>query len=140
MSIKDEIIEELKRTRQELTDLVSDIPPEKEIYPEWRLKELLAHFAGWDDAALAGVRSCLAGKDPIIVAPLPLSHIVKEWQLNRELLIDLTAQIPEEKFEITTVFPWGETGTLAEMIRGISGHELFHIGEVRELKPKLMGE
>jgi hypothetical protein len=156
MSIKDEIIEELKRTRQELTDLVSDIPPEKEIYPEWRLKELLAHFAGWDDAALAGVRSCLAGKDPIIVAPLgpndynaktvserealPLSHIVKEWQLNRELLIDLTAQIPEEKFEITTVFPWGETGTLAEMIRGISGHELFHIGEVRALKPKLMGE
>lgn len=154
MGKKTEILEKLKQTRQELKDLVSDIPPEKEIYPEWGLKELLAHFAGWDDATIAGVRGCLSGQDPIIVAPrgaddynartvseresLPLGHIIKEWELNRELLLDLVEQIHEEKFDTQTIYPWGEEGTLGEMILGMAGHELFHIGEILELKPGLM--
>ncbi len=154
MSKRAEILEKLRRTRQELTDLVSDIPPEKEIYPEWGLKELLAHFAGWDDATLSGVRACLAGKNPIIIAPLgpddynsrtvnerealPLGHIIKEWELNRELLLDLVKQIPEDKLDTRTVYPWGEEGTLANLVLGMAEHELFHIGEIRELKPGLI--
>ncbi len=156
MSQKTEIIEKLKQTRQELKDLVADIPPEKEIYPEWGLKELLAHFAGWDDATIASVRGCLAGQNPIIVAPrgadeynartvseretLPLGHIIKEWELNRELLLDLVEQIPEEKFDTQTIYPWGEEGMLGNLIIGMAEHELFHIGEVSELKPGLMAE
>jgi len=154
MSQKNEIIEKLIKTRQELKDLVADIAPEKEIYPEWGVKELLAHFAGWDDAAIAGVRGALAGKNPIIVAPrgpddynartvseresLPLGHIIKEWELNRELLLDLVNQIPEEKFDTQTIYPWGEEGLLGNLIVGMAEHELFHIGEIRELKPGLM--
>jgi hypothetical protein len=154
MSKKAEIIAKLVQTRQELKNLVADIPPEKEIYPEWSVKELLAHFAGWDDAAVAGVRGVLAGKNPIIVAPLgpddynartvsereslPLAHIIKEWELNRELLLDLVEQIPEDKFDTQTIYPWGEEGTLGDLILGMAGHELFHIGEIRELKPGLM--
>lgn len=154
MSKKAEIIEKLLKTRQELKDLVADIAPEKEIYPEWGVKELLAHFAGWDDAAIAGVRGALAGKNPIIVAPrgaddynartvseresLPLGHIIKEWALNRELLLDLVEQIPENKFDTQTIYPWGEEGTLGDLIVGMAEHELFHIGEISELKPGLM--
>jgi len=156
MSQKIEIIEKLKQTRQEIKDLVADIPPEKEIYPEWGLKELLAHFAGWDDATAAGVRGCLAGENPIIVAPrgpneynartvseresLPLGHIIKEWELNRKLLLDLVEQIPEDKFDTQTIYPWGEEGTLADLALGMAEHELFHIGEIRELKPGLVAE
>lgn len=154
MSQKAEIIEKLTKTRQEIKDLVADIPPEKEIYPEWGLKELLAHFAGWDDATAAGVRGCLAGDNPIIVAPrgpneynartvseresLPLGHIIKEWELNRKLLLDLVEKIPEDKFDTHTVYPWTEEGTLADLILGMAEHELFHIGEIRELKPGLV--
>ena len=124
MSEKTEILEKLQKPRQELTDLVTDIPPEKEIYPEWRLKELLAHFAGWDDAVLIGARACLAGENPIVIAPLgpddynrrtvnerealPLDHIIKEWELNRELLMDLIETIPEDKFGTQTIYPWGD--------------------------------
>jgi len=154
MNQKAEIIEKLIKTRQEIKDLVADIPPEKEIYPEWGLKELLAHFAGWDDATAAGVRGCLAGENPIIVAPrgpneynartvseresLPLGHIIKEWELNRELLLSLAQKIPEDKFDTQTIYPWGEEGTLADLILGMAEHELFHIGEIRELKPGLV--
>ena len=156
MSQEAEIIAKLKETRQEIKELLSDIPPEKEIYPEWGLKELLAHFAGWDDATLTGVRGCLAGQNPIIIAPrgaddynartvseretLPIGHIIKEWELNRELLLDLVKQIPEEKFDTQTIYPWGEEGTLANLVLGMAGHELFHIGEIKELKPGLLGK
>ncbi len=154
MNKKAEVMEKLRKTRQELTDLVSDIPPEKEIYPEWRVKELLAHFAGWDDAAAAGVRGCLNGENPIIVAPrgpddynsrtvseretLPLGHIIKEWELNRKLLMELVEEIPEDKLETLTIYPWGEEGKLVDLILGMAGHELFHINEIRELKPGLI--
>ncbi|GAB4423704.1 MAG: hypothetical protein Kow002_13300 [Anaerolineales bacterium] len=154
MGQKEKLIELLQDTRKELADLVSDIPEDKEIYPSWRIKELLAHFAGWDDAAVAGVRACLAGQNPIIVAPLgpddynrrtvserealPLGHIIKEFDLNRELLIDLVKQVPEEKLEIQTVYPWGEEGTLENLVRGMAEHELFHIREIKALKPKLI--
>ena len=154
MSKKNEIFEKLQKTRQELADLLSDIPPEKEIYPEWKLKELLAHFAGWDDAVLIGARACLAGENPIIIAPLgpddynrrtvnereslPLGHIVKEWELNRELLMNLIEEIDEDKFDTDTIYPWGEEGSLGDLILGMAGHELYHIGEISELKPGLM--
>ena len=154
MGKKEELVTLLQNTRKELAALVSDIPEEKEIYPTWRVKELLAHFAGWDDAAIAGVRGCLAGQNPIIVAPLgpndynartvtereslPLGHIIKEFDLNRELLVDLVKQIPEEKFVTITVYPWGEEGPLEDLVRGMAEHELFHIREIKELKPGLV--
>ncbi|MCP4142691.1 MAG: DinB family protein [Chloroflexi bacterium] len=154
MSKKAEILKKLKETREELKDLVKDIPPEKEIYPEWGLKELLAHFAGWDDAALISSRACLDGENPIIVAPrgaddynsrtvteresLPLGHIIKEWELNRELLLDLVNEISEEKLSTKTIYPWGDEGTLSNLILGMAEHELFHISEIKGLKPKLM--
>ena len=154
MSQKAEIIKKLVQTRQELTDLVADIPPEKEIYPEWGVKELLAHFAGWDDAAVAGVQGALNGENPIIVAPrgpddynartvseretLPLELIIKEWEHNREALMALVESVPEDKFDTQTVYPWGEEGSLADLILGMAGHELYHIAEIRELKPGLM--
>ena len=153
MSQKAEIIEKLNTTRQELKDLLADIPPEKEIYPDWGIKELLAHFTGWDDAAAAGVRGALAGEDPIILAPrgpddfnartvseretLPLDLIIKEWEHNRQELLELTEQVPEEKFDIHTVYPWGEEGTLANLILGMAWHEHFHINEIKEQHPEL---
>ncbi len=154
MSKKNEILEKLQKTRQELTDLLSNIPPEKEIYPEWKLKELLAHFAGWDDAVLIGARACLAGENPIVIAPLgpddynrrtvterealPLEHIIKEWELNRELLLNLVEQIDDGKFATATIYPWGDEGTLGELILGMAGHEIYHIREIDELKPGLI--
>ena len=154
MSQKTEIVAKLLKTRQELKDLVADIPPEKEIYPEWGLKELLAHFAGWDDAAAAGVRGALAGEDPIIVAPrgpndfnartvseretLPLGLIIKEWEHNRKELLELAESVPEDKYDTRTIYPWGEEGTLGELILGMAEHELYHIAEIKELKPGLM--
>ena len=154
MSQKAEIIEKLLQTRKELSDLVADIPPEKEIYPEWRVKELLAHFAGWDDAATAGIRGALSGEDPIIVAPrgpddynartvseretLPLELIIKEWEHNRQELLELAESVPVDKYDTRTIYPWGEEGTLGELIMGMAEHELYHIAEIRELKPGLM--
>ncbi len=150
MLSKAQLIEHLKTTRQQLADLVSDIPPEEKIYPEWRVKELLAHFAGWDDAVLIALRAFLNGREPVVVAPrgvndynartveeresLPLAHIVKEWQLNRELLLDLIAQIPEEKFQSKVIYPWGEEGTLYDLVKGQADHDLYHLNEIQQMR------
>ncbi|GAB4534012.1 MAG: hypothetical protein Fur0018_23700 [Anaerolineales bacterium] len=150
MSTKTALLAHLKESRQKLADLVREIPPEEKIYPAWRVKELLAHFAGWDDAVLIALRAFLNGREPVVVAPrgvddynartveerqaLPLSHIIKEWQLNRELLLDLVEQIPEDKFQARVIYPWGEEGILYNLIEGQAGHDLYHWNEIRQAR------
>ncbi len=147
MSTKAALLAHLKESRQKLADLVSAIPPEEKIYPEWRVKELLAHFAGWDDAVLIALRAFLNGSEPIVVAPrgaddynartveerspLPLEHIIREWQLNRELLLNLISQVPEEKLQATVVYPWGEEGVLYTLLESQAQHEEYHYAEIQ---------
>ncbi len=149
MSGRDTLIAQLEHSRQELADLIAGIPEDRFIYPAWRVKELLAHFAGWDDAVLIALRAFLNGQEPIVVAPrgaddynartvqerqsLPLAHIVSEWRLTRERLLNLVRKIPEDKLDAVVVYPWGEEGPLRDLLAGQAEHERYHSREIRTL-------
>ena len=48
MSTKTKLIEELKTSRADLLALLDEVNDQSEIYPEWQMKEFLAHLSGWD--------------------------------------------------------------------------------------------
>ncbi len=149
MSGRDTLIAQLEDSRRELAGLIAGIPEDRFIYPAWRVKELLAHFAGWDDAVLIALRAFLNGQEPIVVAPrgadeynartvqerqsLPLAHIVSEWRLTRERLLNLIRKIPAEQLDAAVVYPWGETGPLRGLLAGQAEHERYHSREIRAL-------
>ena len=47
---------------------------------------------------------------------------------------DESRQMASEKFTVTLTFPWGETGTVAQVIRGmIIPHEREHFQEIKTI-------
>ena len=103
---------------------------EKEIYRGWRLKELLAHMSGWDDAVIAAIQAHADGTEVGTPASrgidaynaetvatretLDYDHVRREWDRTHELLMNALKELPLEKYHEALNFPWGETGTKRE--------------------------
>ena len=69
MVTKEKLIHWLEDSHEKLEKLVAEVDCEKEIYPGWTIREILAHFTGWDDAVIASLKSHAAGGVPTGSAP-----------------------------------------------------------------------
>lgn len=120
----------------------------KEIYRGWKLKELLAHMSGWDDAVIASLHAHVDGSGFLTPAmhginaynaqtvstreALDYDHVRREWDRTHELIIETLQNLPQEKFQQPLVFPWGETGTVAYLVETFVEHEEQHAAHLRE--------
>jgi uncharacterized damage-inducible protein DinB len=117
---KDNIIAELIEARRNLLDAASSLSPaeQDEVFlGVWSVKDLLAHFVGWDFANLESVKGILVGQLPNFY-----SHYDRDWQsFNARLvaehkrddfadlissienshreLVDFLKTVPAEEFE-----------------------------------------
>jgi hypothetical protein len=150
MVTKDELVQWLEDSHQKIKGLVSQVDRNLEIYPGWTIREVLAHFTGWDDAVLACLKSHAAGGVPTVVAErgpdvynaaavaereaLSFEHIYKEWQYTHEQLKIAIRDLPPEKMEEQIVFPWGQTGNVEDLVVGLTReHEVSHASDIEGL-------
>jgi hypothetical protein len=121
-----------------------------EIYPNWTIKEMLAHLVGWDDATAMTLRAFGAGQptsrlavrgidayNAQIVAEradLQYEQIVREWELVREQLKAILNDLPAERLGDMIVSPWGPVMTVARLVAIIAYHEVEHAVVVQELR------
>jgi len=154
MQGKDHLIRQLDQARQALLAILEMIPSGSEIYPTWKLKELLAHLAGWDEAAIASIQAYMAGEAPVTPAgvginaynaqsvacraSLSLEQVRVECEQRREGLKALIRQMEEGQLNAPLVLPWKGTGSVAQIVEIYAEHELEHAAELREAlnKPK----
>ena len=150
MEEKTRLIQQLDAARVKMRAELADIDQQVEIYPGWTIKHVLAHIAGWDDATIASLRAHAGGEEPGTPAtegidayneasvatrdPLSYDRIAKEWELARDQLKAAIKDMPPEKFDEPLLFPWGETGTVAQIVGIFAHHENGHAEEIRQLK------
>ena len=144
-----ELIRQLEESHKNIEQIVSKINLQQEIYPGWTIREILAHFTGWDDAVLASLKSHAAGGVPTIVAErgpdaynaatvteretLSFEHIYQEWQHTHEQLKIAIRDLPPEKMDQKIVFPWGQTGNLEDLVVGLTTeHEVSHAKDIEK--------
>jgi len=139
-----------EKRREALKPLVAQAEAymDKEIFRGWRLKELLAHMSGWDDAVLEALRAH-KNDEPIGMPAsrgidaynaqtvstretLTFEHIRREWDRTHELIIQAIHDLPEEKVTTPLVFPWGDFGTVAYLVEIFVEHEEEHAHHLRE--------
>ncbi|HBX69506.1 MAG TPA: hypothetical protein DEH25_09025 [Chloroflexi bacterium] len=147
MATKEQLIQWLEESHKKIERLVAQIDSHQEIYPDWTIREILAHFTGWDDAVVASLRSHAAGGIPEVMAPrgpdfynaatvteretLDFDLIYREWQTTHEQLKITIQALPPEKMEASIVFPWGERGNVENLVIGLtSGHEMSHAKDI----------
>lgn len=141
------LIERLQATRKPLEEVIAQAPTDKEIYRNWKIKQVMDHISGWDNVVIEALTTHARGKP---IAPtisrgvnaynaettssrqsLSLEHTKKEFHDTREALIQALNDLPDEKFNQPLAFPWGEMGTVAYLIEIFVEHEEHHCSHVR---------
>jgi hypothetical protein len=150
MESKAKLIGRLMESHQQIEELVPQVDPNLEIYPGWTISAILAHFTGWDNAAIVSLNTLAAGDVPSVVAEgdhnlhnlisvsereaLSFEQIFQDWQNTHEQLKIAIRDLSPEKMEANFVFPWGQVGNIADLIIGLTAdHEAIHMQDVQIL-------
>jgi uncharacterized damage-inducible protein DinB len=141
------LIERLNSTRKPLEEVSAQAPTDKDIYKNWKIKQIMDHISGWDDVIIEALTTHAKG-EPITPTvsrginaynaetttsrqTLSLELTRKEFQSTRLALIQALNDLPDEKFNQPLIFPWGEIGTVAYLIEIFVEHEEYHCAHVR---------
>lgn len=149
MKNREELIAALDEARRRLDSVLERVPADMEVYPSWKLKQVLDHIAGWDDAVLASIRAHARGELPVVTAPrgidyynqqtvstresLPLHHSRREYEVTREMLKQAIREIPEEKYTQPFVSPWGDMENVEQLVAIFIHHETVHAAEIQAI-------
>jgi len=152
MSDKATYIKRYKTARAEMVEIVKLAQGNQTIYQPWRMKEVLDHITGWDDAVIASIKSFLAGDVPAtpasrgidaynaetVTSREAISYEVtqREWEASRVELLGLMQKMTDEQLHTTFAFPWGESGTIENLVEIFTEHEETHAKEIREIIEK----
>ena len=152
MSHKETYIKRYEAARAELREILSLAQGNPTIYEPWRMKEVLDHITGWDDAVIASIKSFLAGDVPATPAArgidsynadtvtsreaIPYEMTQREWEASRTELLDLLRKMTDEQLHTPFVLPWGSQGTIEDLVEIFTDHEETHAKEIREIIQK----
>ena len=154
MSDKESYIKRYEAARAELRDIVKLAQGNPTIYQPWRMKEVLDHITGWDDAVIASIKSLLAGDVPATPASrgidaynaetvtsreaIPYEVTQREWETSRAELLELLGKLSHEQLHTPFALPWGDQGTIEDLVEIFTEHEETHAKEIREIMEKKM--
>jgi hypothetical protein len=149
MSDRNTYIKRLEAARLEMCEIVKYAQGNPTIYEPWRMKEVLDHITGWDDAIITSIRSLLAGEPPATPAArgidyynaqtvssreaIPYEVTQREWEASRVTLLNLISQMTEEQLHTRFVLPWGAQGTVEDLVEIFTEHEETHAKEIHEI-------
>jgi hypothetical protein len=145
-------IQRLKNARAEMQEIVKLAQDNPTIYEPWRMKEVLDHITGWDDAVSASIKSLLTGEPPATPAArgldyynaetvssreaIPYEVTQWEWEASRAVLLGLISDMTEEQLHTHFTLPWGAQGTIEGLVEIFTEHEETHAKEIREMIEK----
>lgn len=152
MSERETYIKRYENARAEMREIVRLAQGNQTIYQPWRMKEVLDHITGWDDAVIASVKSFLAGDIPATPAlrgidaynaetvssreAIPYAVTQREWETSRAELLSLLSKMTDEQLHTPFGFPWGGQGTIEDLVEIFTEHEETHAKEIREIIEK----
>ena len=153
MSDKATYLKRYENARAEMREIVKLAQGNQTIYQPWRMKEVLDHITGWDDAVIASIKSFLAGDIPATPASrgidaynvetvtsreaIPYEVTQREWEASRAELLGLMQKMTDEQLHTSFVFPWGDEGTIEDLVEIFTEHEETHAKEIRGIIEKV---
>jgi hypothetical protein len=149
MSDLDTYIQRYETAREEMREILNLAKGNPTIYEPWRMKEVLDHITGWDDAVIASIKSFLAGEVAATPASrgidayntdtvtsreaIPYEVTQREWEASRTELLSLLQRMTDEQLHISFVLPWGAQGTIEDLVEIFTEHEETHAKEIRTI-------
>lgn len=136
------IITRMEQSRARLNAVLNKIAPQMEIYPTWKVKQLMDHIAGWDELVYATLIGYLHGEKPSLKvkggidgynaesisarSDISLEQSRQEYDAARQKVLQALREIPPEKMSQKFPAPWGGTCTVNSIVKIFVSHELEH--------------
>lgn len=149
MNQRETLIQCLETSRAHMTMHLDEIDRNRNVYPLWTVREILAHLSGWDDATIAFIHALVEGREPATPAArgmdvynaetvatreeLDYDHIYREYIETRRVLLELIRSMPEEKITQNYTLPWGGDGSLVDIVDIFGPHEEEHAEDVYKI-------
>ncbi len=144
---KDQLVKMLSGSHVETKKMLERIDIETIIYSEgdWRIRDILGHVATWDRECVKSIRAFMEGSEYFIPdhdedefnrkdiekhRKLSDADLITEWEQAREEFKAAVNEIPTEKFDGDFRFPWGDPGSIANLIDEMVEHEVEHTEEI----------
>jgi hypothetical protein len=142
----EDLIAKMENARNQLNDTLDKVPQNTEIYPTWKIKQLLDHISGWDVLVAAAFRAHSRGETLGRVArdgidqynadsvkarkSLSFAESRQAYDDARADVIRAMREMPEEKLTEKFKPPWGGMCTVANVVRIFVSHEIEHAEQI----------
>jgi hypothetical protein len=147
------LIAKLEQSRARLNAVLDKISPQEEIYPSWKLKQLLDHITGWDELTAQTLRQYLTGEPTDQVAKrgidqynadsiatrksLTLQESRQAYEQSRQAVLQVIGKIPASMLTQKFRAPWGGNCTVSSVVKIFASHELEHARHLEESLPTI---
>ncbi len=143
------LLANMERSRVKLNAALDKVAPQTEIYPTWKVKQVMDHIAGWDELVYSSLRAYKIGKSPSkMVAEgidrynaesvamrkdVPLEQSRQEYDAARGRVIQELRELPPEMLTQKFPAPWGGECTISSIVRIFVSHEQEHAKQIEEV-------
>ena len=145
----DALIAEMEHTRNQLNAALEKVTPKVEIYPSWKLKQLMDHITGWDELVVSAFKTHSRGEKPARVVKhgidqynaesvdarkgLSLEASRQAYDAARVALLQSVHEMPEDKLSQKFPAPWGGMCTVASTLKIFISHEAEHVKQIEKV-------
>ena len=146
------LISKMELSRARLTTILEKVTPQVEIYPTWKLKQVIDHIAAWDELVVTTLSSYLHGESPALAVnnginqfnaesvsarkDLPMEESRAAYDLARNHVLHALREIPPEMLDQDFPAPWGGMCTIHSIVKIFVSHELEHAKQIEEILNK----
>jgi uncharacterized damage-inducible protein DinB len=144
----DDLVLKMENARSRLNKALDKISPQEELYPAWKIKQLLDHITGWDELVVAAFAAHARGEPPVKMeakgiddyneksveahSELSLENSHLAYDAARVEVFRVLREMPLEKLTQKSPAPWGGYCTVASILKILISHELEHARHVEE--------
>jgi hypothetical protein len=151
----DALIAKMEHSRARLNAILDKVTPQLEIYPSWKLKQVLDHITGWDELVSTTLRSYSHGETPALGVrdgidqynaesvsvrkALTMEQSRHAYDTARENVILALREMPPEMLTQQFKAPWGGMCTVVSVVKIFVSHELEHTKHIEDILMKSTG-
>jgi DinB superfamily len=143
------LIAKMERSRVRLNAVLEKVTPQAEIYPNWKVKQVMDHIAGWDELVYLSLSAYSLGEKPSVSVKGGIDHYNAEsvaarkalsleqsrqaYDAARERVLEILRELPLEMLTKKYPAPWGGMCTVNSIVKIFASHELEHAKQIEEV-------
>ena len=142
------LIRRMEQSRLRLNAALDKVAPQAEIYPTWKLKQLLDHLTGWDELVVEALSAFKKGESPAYKIKginqfnaesvarrktMTLEQSRQAYQSARQHVLEIMRSLPAEMLVQKYDAPWGGKCTISSIVKIFVSHEEEHARQIEDL-------